>query len=232
MINSNQVQRKGQEGENKSATSDVPSSISKQNENRISTNLQNNIVTTSDDTIDKGKKAKIHENRSEREELKAKLREEVRRKHKPDEMRAWQKQWRQWTAYLNSQGVPIIREHNRSKNEQIQTSDECIGMNESGGKIMTQTKMETPERSNCELKSDDRAREVTESRMSAEAVIFGKNKEWTRMDNVNTAIHERRVDDKAITVVSQESEGQREQGQTEQFLGSLWAEILPESRVC
>ena len=91
-------------------------------------------------------------------------------------------------------------------------------MNESGGKIMTQTKMETPERSNCELKSDDRAREVTESRMSAKVAIFGKNNEWTGMDNVNIAIYERRVDDKAIPVVRQEREGQREQGQTEQFL--------------
>ena len=51
------------------------------------------------------------------------------------------------------------------------------------------------------------------------------------MDNVNIAIYEREVDDKAIPVVSQESEGQREQGQTEQVLGSLWAETLPESRV-
>ena len=97
-------------------------------------------------------------------------------------------------------------------------SGECIGMNDSGGKIMTQTKMETPERSNCDLKSDDRAREVTESKMSAKLAIFGKSNEWTGMDNVNIAIYERRVDDKAIPVVSQESEGQREQGQTEQFL--------------
>ena len=36
--------------------------------------------------------------------------------------------------------------------------------------------IETRERSSCELKSDDRAREVTESRMSAKAAIFGKNK--------------------------------------------------------
>ena len=48
---------------------------------------------------------------------------------------------------------------------------------------------------------------------------------------MNIAIHERRVDDKAIPVVSQGSEGQREQGETEQFLGSLWAELLLEPRV-
>ena len=83
-------------------------------------------------------------------------------------------------------------------------------MNDSSGKIMTQTKKEALESSNCETKSDDRAREVSESRMSAKVAICGTNDECTRMNNIDVAKYEREVNDKATRVSSQESEGYRE----------------------
>ena len=101
--------------------------------------------------------------------------------------------------------------------EKIQTNDEWKGMNENSGKVITQTKIE-----------------VSESRMSAEVEICQTNDEWTGMNgnnSVDIAKHEEEVNDKAIRALSQESEGYREQGQTEQVLGSLGAETLPDSRV-
>ena len=55
-------------------------------------------------------------------------------------------------------------------------------MNENSGKVMTQTKIEVLEKIKCDMKSDDRAREVSESRMSAEVEICETNDEWTRMN--------------------------------------------------
>ena len=129
-------------------------------------------------------------------------------------------------------------------------------MNESIGKVMTQTKIEVCKRVKCDMNNDDRAREVAESTMSAKAAIYGTNDELTRMNSVDRvryerevsesstsaegatyenivdiAKHESGVNDKAKRVVSQESEGQKEQGQTEQAVGSLGAEVLPESLV-
>ena len=132
-------------------------------------------------------------------------------------------------------------------------------MNENVGEVMTQTKIDVSNEvmnnddrarevsenimsaevescgSNNELtimNNVDRVRyerEESESSTRAEGTTCEKNDEWTGMNNADIAEHESKVNDKAIRVVSQESEGQKEQGQTEQAVGSLWAEILPES---
>ena len=89
-------------------------------------------------------------------------------------------------------------------------------MNENDGKVMTQTKIEVSKRVKCDMNNDDRAREVSESRMSAIQTCEAR----TGM-GVDTATQ----------AYSQESEGDREQEQTEQVLGSLGAETSPDSLV-
>ena len=81
-------------------------------------------------------------------------------------------------------------------------------MNESVGEVMTQTKIDV---SNGVMNDDDRAREVSENIMSAEVELCEINDEWTRMNNVDIEKYEREINDKAIRVVNQESEGQTEQ---------------------
>ena len=87
-------------------------------------------------------------------------------------------------------------------------------MNEKVEKVMTQTKTEVCKRVESDMNNVDRAREVSERRTSA--IQTCEPRTGMGVDTARQAYN-------------QESEGDREQEQTEQVLGSLEAETLPDS---
>ena len=87
-------------------------------------------------------------------------------------------------------------------------------MNEKVEKVMTQTKTEVCKRVESDMNNVDRAREVSERRTSA--IQTCESRTGMGVDTARQAYN-------------QESEGDREQEQTEQVLGLLETETLPNS---
>ena len=143
---------------------------------------------------------------SGQEELKAKLLEELRRRPNPN-----RKQLEEFLKKIREQHQKQARGKNEEK---IQKSDEWTGMNEKVKKVMTQTKTEICKRVESDMNNDDIAREVFERRMSAMQTYESR----TGM-GVDTAKQ----------VYKQESESDKEREQTEQILGLLETETLPNS---
>ena len=140
------------------------------------------------------------------EELKAKLLRELRRRPNPNK--------KQLEEFLQKMREQHQKQTSGKNEEEIQKNYEWTGMNEKVEKVMTQTKTEVCKRVESDMNNDDIAREVFERRMSAMQTYESR----TGM-GVDTAKQ----------VYKQESESDREQEQTEQILGLLETETLPNS---